>query len=42
VWVEWVRRLRDVRAFPSREALVEQLALDRAAARRSLNGEGVA
>jgi riboflavin kinase/FMN adenylyltransferase len=42
VWVEWVRRLRDVRAFPSREALVEQLAFDRAAARRSLNGEGVA
>ncbi len=42
VWVEWVRRLRDVRAFASREALIEQLALDRAAARRSLNGEGIA
>jgi riboflavin kinase/FMN adenylyltransferase len=42
VWVEWVRRLRDVRAFPSGEALVEQLAHDRTAARRSLNGEGVA
>lgn len=42
VWVEWVRWLRDVRAFASREALIEQLAEDRTAARRSLNGEGVA
>lgn len=42
VWVEWVSRLRDVRAFASREALIEQLAQDRAAARRSLNGEGFA
>jgi len=42
VWVEWVGRLRDVRAFPSREALIEQLAQDRTAARRSLNGEGIA
>jgi riboflavin kinase/FMN adenylyltransferase len=37
VKVEWVRHLRDVRAFDSREALVEQLARDRAAARESLN-----
>jgi riboflavin kinase/FMN adenylyltransferase len=37
VWVEWVRRLRDVQVFPSREALVEQLARDRIAARESLN-----
>lgn len=42
VWVEWVQRLRDVRAFPSREALIEQLAEDRAAARRSLQGEEAA
>ena len=42
VWVEWVRRLREVRAFASREALIEQLAEDRAAARRSLTGEGIA
>ena len=42
VWVEWVGHLRDVRAFPSREALIEQLAQDRTAARRSLNGEGIA
>jgi riboflavin kinase/FMN adenylyltransferase len=41
VWVEWVHRLRDVRTFPSREALVEQLAHDRTAARHSLTGEGV-
>ncbi len=41
VLVEWVRRLRDVRAFPSREALLEQLARDRAAARESLNLAGV-
>lgn len=37
VLVEWVRRLRDVRTFPSREALLEQLARDRMAARESLN-----
>ncbi len=37
VRVEWVRRLRDVRAFPSRDALVEQLGRDRQAARDSLN-----
>lgn len=41
VWVEWVQRLRDVRQFPSREALIEQLANDRAAARDSLNLAGV-
>lgn len=41
VLVEWVRRLRDVRAFPSRDALLEQLARDRAAARESLNLAGV-
>lgn len=37
VLVEWVRRLRDVQAFPSREALVAQLERDRQAARASLN-----
>jgi len=37
VLVEWVRRLRDVRAFTSREALLEQLARDGTAARESLN-----
>ena len=36
VTVEWVRRLRDVQAFPSREALVAQLARDRDDARSSL------
>ncbi len=35
--VEWVRRLRDVQAFPSRDALVAQLARDAQAARESLN-----
>jgi riboflavin kinase / FMN adenylyltransferase len=35
--VEWVRRLRDVQAFPSREALVVQLERDRHAARATLN-----
>ena len=35
--VEWVRRLRDVQAFASREALVAQLERDRQAARASLN-----
>ena len=41
VWVEWVERLRDVRTFPSREALIEQLSSDRTAARESLNLAGV-
>jgi riboflavin kinase/FMN adenylyltransferase len=35
--VEWVHRLRDVQAFPSREALVAQLERDRQAARATLN-----
>jgi riboflavin kinase / FMN adenylyltransferase len=38
--VEWVRRLRDVRTFPSRDALVAQLEEDRSAARRSFDREG--
>jgi len=37
VRVEWARRLRDVQAFPSRDALVAQLERDRQAARASLN-----
>lgn len=37
--VEWVRRLREVRKFPSREALVAQIEQDRAAARSSLDRE---
>ena len=37
VAVEWVRRLRDVQAFASREALVAQLERDRQAARATLN-----
>jgi riboflavin kinase/FMN adenylyltransferase len=37
VTVAWVERLRDVRAFPSRDALVVQLERDRTAARASLN-----
>jgi len=37
VTVEWVERLRDVQAFPSREALVAQLEHDARAARSSLN-----
>lgn len=37
VRVEWVERLRDVQAFPSREALVAQLERDRQSARASLN-----
>jgi riboflavin kinase / FMN adenylyltransferase len=41
VWVEWGHRLRDVQTFPSREALVEQLARDRAAARESLQRASV-
>lgn len=36
VVVEWVRRLREVQAFPSREALVAQLERDRQAARATL------
>jgi len=36
VTVEWVRRLRDVQAFPSRDALVAQLGRDAQAARDSL------
>ncbi|MGH7569077.1 MAG: bifunctional riboflavin kinase/FAD synthetase [Gemmatimonadales bacterium] len=39
VTVEWVRRLRDVRTFASRDALVAQLARDRKAAEASLNLE---
>jgi riboflavin kinase/FMN adenylyltransferase len=35
--VQWVRRLRDVQAFPSRAALVAQLERDRQAARATLN-----
>lgn len=35
--VAWVRRLRDVQTFASREALVAQLERDRQAARASLN-----
>lgn len=38
VTIEWVRRLRDVQAFPDRDALVAQLGRDRAAARASLEG----
>lgn len=37
VTIEWVERLRDVQRFPSRDALLAQLARDRAAARASLN-----
>jgi riboflavin kinase/FMN adenylyltransferase len=40
VTVEWVRRLRDVQAFPNREALVAQLGRDRNAALESLRREG--
>jgi riboflavin kinase / FMN adenylyltransferase len=36
VIVEWIRRLRDVQAFPSRDALIAQLARDAQAARDSL------
>ncbi|HET7295938.1 MAG TPA: bifunctional riboflavin kinase/FAD synthetase [Gemmatimonadales bacterium] len=38
VTVEWVRRLRDVRTFTSREALVDQIGRDASAARAILNG----
>lgn len=41
VKVEWVRRLRDVETFASREALVRQLGRDARAARDSLNLEGL-
>ncbi|HTR19576.1 MAG TPA: riboflavin biosynthesis protein RibF [Gemmatimonadales bacterium] len=41
VQVEWVRRLREVRTFASRDELVAQLAKDRAAALDSLNLTGV-
>lgn len=41
VLVEWVRRLRDVQVFPSRDALVEQLARDAAAARETLERASV-
>ena len=37
VTVEWIRRLRDVQTFPSRDALVAQLGRDAQAARASLN-----
>jgi len=37
VKVEWVQRLRDVRTFPSGEALAEQLARDAQDARDTLN-----
>jgi riboflavin kinase/FMN adenylyltransferase len=40
VTVEWVRRLRDVQAFPNREALVAQLGRDRDAALESLRRVG--
>ncbi|HEY6155836.1 MAG TPA: bifunctional riboflavin kinase/FAD synthetase [Gemmatimonadales bacterium] len=38
VTVEWVRRLRDVQTFPSRQALVDQIERDAVAARAILNG----
>lgn len=38
VTVEWVRRLRDVQTFPSRQALVDQIERDALAARSVLNG----
>jgi len=37
VTVEWLRRLRDVQTFPSRETLVDQLGRDAIAARAILN-----
>ena len=40
VMVEWVKRLRDVQAFPSRDALVAQLERDRTAAQASLKEAG--
>jgi riboflavin kinase/FMN adenylyltransferase len=41
VVVEWVHRLRDVQAFASREALVEQLGRDAVAARDCLERASV-
>jgi len=38
VTVEWVRRLRDTQTFPSRRALVDQIARDAIAARPILKG----
>jgi len=38
--IEWVRRLRDVRTFPSRDALVAQIAADLQAGRTELNLQG--
>jgi riboflavin kinase/FMN adenylyltransferase len=38
VTVEWVRRLRDVQTFASREALVDQIERDAVTARAILNG----
>ena len=38
VTVEWVRRLRDVQTFPSRQALVDQIERDAQAARSVLTG----
>jgi riboflavin kinase / FMN adenylyltransferase len=38
VTVEWLRWLRDTRAFPSRQALVDQIERDAVAARSVLNG----
>ncbi len=38
VTVEWVRRLRDVQTFPSRQTLVDQIERDAVAARSVLNG----
>jgi len=38
VTVEWVRRLRDVQTFPSRQALVDQIERDALAARAVLKG----
>jgi len=40
VTVEWVRRLRDVQTFPSRQALVDQIARDAVAARAALARTG--
>jgi riboflavin kinase/FMN adenylyltransferase len=38
--IEWVRRLRDVRTFPSPEALVAQIAADLQAGRTELKLQG--
>jgi riboflavin kinase/FMN adenylyltransferase len=38
VTVEWVRRLRDVQTFASRQALVDQIERDAVAARSALEG----